>query len=79
MKTVIAIHNVGTGTCSFSGKKGEGATVSFANGMFREQFLSWVSLKKLAVLTGNQLSDRQPDNRPQDASAGNASTMSNPK
>lgn len=59
MKTVIAIHTVGTGTCSFSGKKGEGATVSFANGMFREQFLSWVSLKKLASLTGGLNANRE--------------------
>lgn len=46
-KIIIAIHRVGEGTCSFSGKQGEGFWCSFGNGSIRNQFLTFASFKKL--------------------------------
>jgi len=47
MQQIATIHSVGNGTCSWSGKKAEGATVSFADSSVKEQFISWTNLKKL--------------------------------
>lgn len=50
MKTIIGIHSIGNGTCAFSNKTGDGATVTFGNGLIKEKFLTWSSLRKLAGL-----------------------------
>lgn len=48
MKPIIAIYSVGNDLCTFSGKKGDGALVSFSNGQIQNKFLSWVSIRKLS-------------------------------
>ena len=65
MKTIIGIHNIGNGTCAFSNKTGDGATVTFGNGLIKEKFLTWSSLRKLAGLQfGGNDADRQ-DGKPE--------------
>ena len=36
----LTIHGTGTGTCSLTGKEGEGVTVTFKDGTTKEAFLS---------------------------------------
>ncbi len=40
MSIELTIHGTGTGTCSLTGKEGEGLTVSFKDGTIHEAFLS---------------------------------------
>jgi hypothetical protein len=43
----VSIHGVGVGTCSLSGKEGEGLTVSIKDGTLREGFLSQKAFMQL--------------------------------
>lgn len=49
MKPVAAVYKVGRGTCTISGKEGDGAVVTIANSPIKEKFLSrrklWEMLK----------------------------------
>ncbi len=36
----LTIHTTGTGTCSLTGKEGDGLTVTFDDGTLAESFLS---------------------------------------
>ncbi len=46
-KVIVAIHRIGEGVCSFSGKSGDGVWCSFGNGSIRNQFLTHASFKRL--------------------------------
>ncbi|HEX3151159.1 MAG TPA: hypothetical protein VHR66_23980 [Gemmataceae bacterium] len=47
MATELTIHGTGSGTCSLSGKSGEGLTVTFKDGTLSESFLSWKGFQQL--------------------------------
>ena len=40
MSIELTIHSAGTGSCSLTGKEGEGMTVTFKDGTVKEAFLS---------------------------------------
>ena len=43
----LTIHGAGTGTCSLTGKEGEGVTVTFKDGTTQEAFLSTKAFMQL--------------------------------
>lgn len=43
----VTIHATGGGTCSLTGKEGDGLTVSFDDGTLCESFLSWKAFRQL--------------------------------
>lgn len=43
----LTIHGTGTGTCSLTGKEGEGVTVTFKDGTTKEAFLSTKAFMQL--------------------------------
>jgi hypothetical protein len=43
----LTIHGTGTGTCSLTGKEGEGLTVTFKDGTTKEAFLSTKAFMQL--------------------------------
>ncbi|GEM_PF-2562486 len=46
----VTIHLAGNGTCSLSGKEGDGLTVTFDDGTVAEQHLSWKSFRQLVAM-----------------------------
>ncbi len=46
----VTIHQTGDGTCSLSGKDGDGLTVTFDDGTVSEQHLSWKSFRQLVAM-----------------------------
>jgi hypothetical protein len=50
MATELTIHGTGSGTCSLTGKTGEGLTVSFKDGTVTEAFLCWKGFQQLLAL-----------------------------
>ncbi len=50
MATELTIHGTGSGTCSLTGKTGDGLTVSFKDGTVSEAFLSWKGFQQLLAL-----------------------------
>lgn len=40
MAIEVLIHDMGSGTCSLTGKEGEGLTVTFKDGTVKDAFLS---------------------------------------
>jgi hypothetical protein len=50
MAIELTIHGTGTGTCSLSGKEGEGLTVSFGDGTVKEAFLSTKAFHQLVKM-----------------------------
>ncbi len=46
----VTIHQAGSGTCSLSGREGDGLTVTFDDGTVTEQHLSWKSFRQLVAL-----------------------------
>ena len=43
----LTIHGAGTGTCSLTGKEGEGVTVTFKDGTTKKAFLSTKAFMQL--------------------------------
>jgi hypothetical protein len=43
----LTIHGTGTGTCSLTGKEGDGVTVTFKDGTTKEAFLSTKAFMQL--------------------------------
>ncbi len=50
MATELTIHGTGSGTCSLTGRTGDGLTVSFQDGTVTESFLSWKGFQQLLAL-----------------------------
>ena len=50
MSIDITIHGTGDGTCSLSGKEGEGLTITFKDGTIREGFLSHKAFLQLVKM-----------------------------
>ena len=50
MATELTIHGTGSGTCSLTGKTGDGLTVSFKDGTVSDAFLSWKGFQQLLAL-----------------------------
>lgn len=46
----VTIHQAGSGTCSLSGREGDGLTVTFDDGTVTEQHLSWKSFRQLVAM-----------------------------
>lgn len=46
----ITIHKVGNGSCALTGRDGDGLTVSFDDGVVKEQHLSWKAFKQILCL-----------------------------
>ena len=54
MAIELTIHGTGTGTCSLTGKEGEGMTVSFNDGTVKEAFLSTRAFMELLRMKAGQ-------------------------
>lgn len=50
----LTIHGTGTGTCSLTGKEGEGLTVSFKDGTVTNAFLSTRAFLQLVRMKSGQ-------------------------
>jgi hypothetical protein len=50
----LTIHGTGTGTCSLTGKDGEGVTVTFKDGTTREAFLTTKAFVQLLRMKTGQ-------------------------
>lgn len=46
----VTIHHACSGSCSLSGKDGDGLTVSFDDGTVTQQHLSWKSFRQLVAM-----------------------------
>lgn len=61
----LTIHGTGTGSCSLTGKEGEGLTVSFEDGTIREAFLSTRAFMQLMRLkAGTAKAEPRPEPKP---------------
>jgi hypothetical protein len=61
MAIELTIHGTGTGTCSLTGKEGEGMTVTFKDGTVKEAFLSQKAFMQFVRMKGGpetRLADR---------------------
>jgi hypothetical protein len=50
MAIEVTIHGTGSGTCSLTGKTGDGLTVTFKDGTVTEAFLSWKGFQQILAL-----------------------------
>jgi hypothetical protein len=50
MATEVTIHGTGSGTCSLTGRTGDGLTVTFKDGTVSEAFLSWKGFQQILAL-----------------------------
>lgn len=55
----LTIHGTGTGTCSLTGKEGEGVTVTFKDGTTKEAFLTTKAFLQLVRLKTGQPQERK--------------------
>lgn len=46
-KPIAVIYSIGTAKCGFTGKKADGAVVSFADRSVTRQHLSWAVIRRL--------------------------------
>lgn len=46
----VSIHYAGNGTCSLTGKEGDGIVVTFQDGTVKNQFLSWKAFRQLLAM-----------------------------
>src|SRR6266540_3072310 len=46
----VTIHHAGSGTCSLTGKEGEGIAITFEDGTVKNQFLSWKAFRQLLAM-----------------------------
>lgn len=62
----LTIHGTGTGTCSLTGKEGEGLTVSFKDGTVTKAFLSTKAFMQLIRMKGGPVPNgqRAPEEAP---------------
>lgn len=60
MAIELTIHGTGTGTCSLTGREGEGMTVSFDDGTVKEAFLSAKAFMQLVRMKAGQPKKAQP-------------------
>lgn len=56
----VTIHQAGSGTCSLSGKDGDGLIVTFDDGTVTEQHLSWKSFRQLVAMKTVQNGTKPP-------------------
>ena len=66
MSIDITIHDTGSGTCSLSGKEGEGLVVSFKDGTLREGFLTQKAFMQLVRMKFAQATkgESKPEPKP---------------
>lgn len=50
MATELTIHGTGSGTCSLTGKTGDGLTVTFKDGTVTDAFLCWKGFQQILAL-----------------------------
>lgn len=62
----LTIHNTGIGTCSLTGKEGDGLCVTFDDGTVKEAFLSWKAFRQLLGMKAGQ-AEKKPEPRPAQA------------
>lgn len=62
MSIKVTIHGSGSGSCSLTGKNGEGLTVTFEDGTVKESFLSWRAFRQLLGLKTGQ--NGKPETKP---------------
>ena len=60
MAIEVLIHNLGTGTCSLTGKEGEGLMVTFKDGTVREAFLSQKAFMQLVRMKAGTPEQAKP-------------------
>lgn len=65
----LTIHGTGTGTCSLTGKDGDGLTVTFDDGTLAESFLSWKGFQQLLGMKAGT-NGRKPPPKPPAAPPG---------
>ncbi len=46
----VTIHHAGGGTCSLTGKEGDGLAITFDDGTVKNQFLSWKAFRQLLAM-----------------------------
>ena len=46
----VTIHHAGSGTCSLTGKEGDGLTVTFEDGTVTNQFLTYRAFRQLLAM-----------------------------
>ena len=46
----VTIHHAGSGTCSLTGKEGDGIAITFEDGTVQNQFLSWKAFRQLLAM-----------------------------
>ena len=49
----VTIHRAGNGTCSLTGKDGEGIAITFDDGTVKNQFLSWKAFRQLLAIVAH--------------------------
>jgi hypothetical protein len=62
MAIKVSIEGVGNGTCSLTGKEGDGLTCSFEDGTVRGQFRSWKAFRQILVMKAGQ--GGRPEQKP---------------
>jgi hypothetical protein len=61
MSIKLSIHGTGVGSCSLTGREGDGLTVSFDDGTIRESFLSWKAFRQLLAMKATQAKPKLPE------------------
>lgn len=56
----VTIHHAGSGTCSLTGKEGEGIAITFEDGTVKNQFLSWKAFRQLLAM---KISREKPESK----------------
>jgi hypothetical protein len=56
----LTIHGTGNGTCSLTGKEGEGVTVTFKDGTTKEAFLSTKAFMQLVRMKAGSVDKPKP-------------------
>ena len=46
----VTIHHAGSGTCSLTGKEGDGLTVTFEDGTVKHQFLTYKAFRQVLAM-----------------------------
>jgi len=46
----VTIHQMDAGTCSLTGKEGDGLAITFDDGTVKNQFLSWKAFRQLLAM-----------------------------